>query len=362
MAGSYAENIKVVKLREGLWAAVTESNIIDPDDIDSIRFQKLLIKGIQYFDLEDEVTVEWYLNGDVVSANAADVRLAGDTNELQQAHQFHLDRHPTVDEIKEFYNSVLDEDYVQEADSDVINLLYEYYQDHESIPYRDLYLANLEIDEALTEAKSQASQEKKILQSQKSDFTCGCRNLKLEVLCYDEFEGAAEYIDTFESGGIAIFDQLQQRDNPSKKPFKEYDSFYYYGLWNIIATIISYHNSSGPSEPQNKKDRKKELKDMKDSFNKRYEGLSKWLKNEFDVDLPSLPSELPPLEIGSNGPDFEESSSEEELDEELGPPRYEDISIELDESPEDINLDELTKGDNPNKPLSDLIREERREV
>ncbi len=362
MTGSHAENITVAKLREGLWSAVTESNIIDPDDIDSIRFQKLLIQGIQHFNLEDEVTVEWYLDGDVVSSNAADVRLAGDTTELRQAHQFHLDRRPTVDQIEEFYSGVLDKDYVQEADRDVIEFLRDYYQDHKSIPYRDLYLANLKIDGALTEAKRQALQGKVIPQSKKLDFISGCRTLKLEVLCYEEFEGTAEYIDAFESGGIAIFNQLLKRDNPPEKPFEEYDRFYYYGLWNVIATLISYHNSSGPSEPQNKQDRKEELDDMRESFNKRYQGLSNWLKEEHDVDLPSLPSELPPLEIGSNGPEVEESISDEDIDEELGSLRYDDVNTELDESPENIDLEELMEDDDPNKPLSDLIREERSEA
>lgn len=362
MTGSHAENITVVKLREGLWSAVTESNIIDPDDIDSIRFQKLLIQGIQHFNLEDEVTVEWYLDGDVVSASAADVRLAGDTTELQQAHQYHLDRHPTVDQIEEFYSGVLDEEYVQEADRDVIAFLRDYYQDHKSIPYRDLYLANLEIDAALTEARRQASQGKAIPKSKKSEFISGCRTLKLEVLCYEEFEGTAEYIDAFEGGGLAIFDQLLQRDNRPEEPFEEYDRFYYYGLWNAIATIISYHNSSGPSEPQNKRDREEELDNMRESFKKRYQGLSKWLKEEHDVDLPSLPSELPPLEVDGNVPEIEESNSEMEFDEELGPLRYDDVNTELEESPENINLEELMEDDDPNKPLSDLIREERSEA
>jgi hypothetical protein len=362
MTGSHAENITVVKLREGLWSAVTESNIIDPGDIDSIRFQKLLIQGLQHFHLEDEVTMEWYLDGDVVSSNSADVRLAGDTKGLQQAHQFHLDRHPTVEEIEEYYSRVLDKDYAQEADRDVIDFLRDYYQEHKSIPYRDLYLANLNIDEALTEAKRRASQGKVTPQSKKSEFISGCRALKLEVLCYEEFEGTAEYIDAFESGGITIFDQLQQRDSPPQEPFKEYDSFYYYGLWNAIATIISYHNSSGPSEPQNKRDREEELDNMRESFEKRYQGLSKWLKEEHDVDLPSLPSELPPLEIGGNGPEIEKSISEEEFDEELEPLRYEDVNTELDESPENIDLEGLMEDDDPNKPLSDLIREERSET
>ncbi|WP_248895496.1 hypothetical protein [Haloplanus halobius] len=63
MSNPYREDILVVKIREGLYEALLESSSVDMENIDSITFQKLLLKSIDHFNLRDEITIQWYLDG-----------------------------------------------------------------------------------------------------------------------------------------------------------------------------------------------------------------------------------------------------------------------------------------------------------
>ena len=362
--GSHAEKILNAKLREGLWEAIQDSEVVDPDDIDSIRFQKLLVRGFKHFDLDERATIEWYLDGEISASPAADRDLMGSKQEFKSAHEFHMERYPTVSDAADFYRSELDEEYVDKLDEGTFRYLREYYETHKSIPYRDLYLANLDVDKVLMQAESRVSNGNGLTEDFITDFSKACRALNQELLMHEEFTGTLEYVDAFEAGGENLLKQiLKQEPDNAAKLISEYDSFYYYGLWRIIAQIISYHQVAGNSVSDKKSQRKKELSSAREDFRERYEGLADWMA-DYEIELPQLPENLPDLSIDNDGvvestPDL--NGSDDEMDGELG---YEDVagSANLADSPSEIDISELVTNDDPDSPLSEMIIDERSEL
>lgn len=359
MAESYAEHILAAKLREGLWEAVLESDTVSVEDVDSIRFQKLLLKGIEQFDLGDKLTVEWYLDGEIVSSDVADLDRVGNQTELESAHQFHLQKYPTVDDVVDFYKRELGDSFVETTEDGTFQFLRTYYKEHEDIPYRELYLRNLDIDQALSEVEHGLERGNGLSDEYIEIFKQKCRNLKLELLIHEEFSQIPPYVDVFENGGTMLLAQLSEDDTEAINMVEEYDNFYYYGLWNIVARIIAYHNHSGPSSSNVAHTHRQELQDADEGFVTRYEGLSKWME-QHDIALPALPSQLPSVSIEAVSTAIQdniETNATEDVD-------YEPIVPEanLDDNPEEIDLDELLSQDDPSKPLSDLVVEERMEL
>lgn len=361
--GSHTEKILNAKLREGLWEAIQDSEVVDPDDIDSIRFQKLLVRGFKHFDLDERATIEWYLDGEISASPAADSNLMGSKQEFKSAHEFHMNRYPTVSDAADFYRSELDEEYVGKLDEGTFRYLREYYETHESIPYRDLYLANLDIDKVLAKAESRVSNGNDLTEDFITDFSKVCRALNQELLMHEEFTGTLEYVDAFEAGGENLLKQiLQQEPDNAAKLIAEYDSFYYYGLWRIVARIISYYQVTGNSALDKKSQRKEELSSAQGDFRERYEGLADWMA-DYEIELPQLPENLPDLSIDNDGvvesaPDL--NGSDDEMD---GGLEYEDVAgnANLADSPSEIDINELVTDDDPDSPLSEMIIDERSE-
>lgn len=361
--GSHAEKILNAKLREGLWEAIQDSEIVDPEDIDSIRFQKLLVRGFKHFDLDERATIEWYLDGEISASPAADRDLMGSKQEFKSAHEFHMDRYPTVSDAADFYRSELDEEYIGKLDEGTFRYIREYYETHESIPYRDLYLSNLDIDTVLMQAKSRVSSGKDLTKDVINDFSKVCRRLNQELLMHEEFTGTLEYVDAFEAGGENLLKQiLHQKPENAAKLISEYDNFYYYGLWRIVARIISYHQVTGNSALDQKAQRKEELSSAREEFRERYEGLANWMA-DYEIELPQLPDNLPDISIDNDGvvesaPDL--NGSDDELDGGLG---YEDVAgnANLADAPSEIDINELVTNDDPDSPLSEMIIDERSE-
>lgn len=357
MVGSYSEKILGAKLREGLWDAVQASDAVTAEDIDSIRFQKLLLEAVEEFDLEDEITVEWFLDGDLVATDKTTVQAAkADANPLlDRANEFHTQRHPTVEQISEFYVSLFQE-YCDTLTGGTFRYLRDYYQNHEDIPYRELYLRNLDIDQCLMRAKDGLENGREIRDEEIETFENSCRDLKTELLLYEEFAQVPMYVDVFETAGQALLTQIRDNEvdtDTAATAIDEFDRFYYNDLWRTIALIISYNNSSGNSASDNRDSRADELSNMTSRYRSEYEGLSDWMGQQ-GLDLPPLPDTLPELSIDADRSNVAVESAT--LSDSSIPQEIRDT-----EPPDDDELETLLGDDNRDEPISELLIAGRRE-
>ncbi|WP_152418146.1 MULTISPECIES: hypothetical protein [unclassified Haloferax] len=356
---TYSEDILAAKLREGLWGAIQQSDIVTQDDVDSIRFQKLLLEAVDHFELEDRVTIEWYLDGDLLTSGSAEVEKMGSTAELDSAHQFHLERYPTVEQITEFFSSRLTDEFLEQSEKRVYEYLREYYSDHESIPYQELYLANIDIYEYLNDVKYRLRNGEALETGTLDEFQERCRSLKTELLLHEEFCSVPPFVDLFEDAGVKLLNTIIRPDLglDNERKFKlvdEYSKFYYRALWIIPAKIISFQQVAGLNETEVKKTRRRELETIDKSFKNRYRELSKWMG---DIGLPDLPASLPTIDpeasVSPNAESLEghdgESTNSAEIEKSIG------------QEPRDIDLDSLMEDDDPEKPLSELVIQGRME-
>ena len=150
MSNPYREDVLIVKLREGLYEAIQQAPEIDVRDLDSITFQKLLLKSIDYFDLREDITIQWYLDGEFIGKNQAKIDKLGEKGRLNRINEFHLSQTPSVDQIADFYLSMTEPSFSEFVHNSTFEYLREYYQENKEIPYRELYLKNLDIDGALS--------------------------------------------------------------------------------------------------------------------------------------------------------------------------------------------------------------------
>ena len=203
MSNPYGEDILIVKLREGLYEAIQDSSSVDVTDLDSITFQKLLLKAIDHLGLREDITIQWYLDGELIGNESAKRGKFGQKDQLTLTNEFHLSNTPSVERIAEFYLSMENPSFDEFVHQSTFKYLREYYQESEQIPYRDLYLSNLDIDQALTQAADQLRDDD-LTEDIGKTVRQRCQEFKLELLLYEEFSDVMPYESVFERAAVSI--------------------------------------------------------------------------------------------------------------------------------------------------------------
>ena len=353
MSNPYREDILIVKLREGLYEAIQQASEVTVADLDSITFQKLLLKAIERFDLRGDITVQWYLDGEIIGSDQAKIDRLGKKGRLSRANEFHLSQTPSVSTVADFYLSMNEPSFDEFINGPTFEYLREYYQENERIPYRELYLKNLDIDGNLSKIRDNLKNSENPEESEEKIIN-SCQEFKLELLMYEEFSNIIPYLRVFEQSATSIIQWVINTSEVSSEKraslVTHCDEFYYEGLWRGIACIISSNNVEGPSENQVRKRRLGELSAHKETFQQRYEALKKEAEDA-GLELSSLSKQLPEL--------TQEATDHEWLEETIIEASFDKENIPIEEAAQ-TDDDEIFSEKDSGQPLSEMVVEERR--
>lgn len=253
----------IATFKQGLKNAVSEYNGVSWSDVDSITEQKLLLMGIRDYTVNEEVTIQWYADGDMLPEldNGIDdpEHLAIRDGEGDNGP------YPTVQEISSYYNPEKDES-LERTDreetmpeivhADTFDWLREYYERRHG-PFQKLYLTNLDIHLHNYQCMQACDLE------HETDFpdelvqpaATATDELKRELLRYRIFSGLEPYVTEFFRVANAVMEWCKENDVPNLSPKKRADyerlfshlnTFYYQGLWKQIIRLVAVYTIDGP--------------------------------------------------------------------------------------------------------------------
>lgn len=252
----------IATFKQGLKQAVSDIDGYSRDDVDSITEQKLLLMGIRDHDLENEVTIQWYADGDMLPKLDEGIE-----NSKQLAICDDGGPYPTVQQVAEYYTTTESEsetlptgDSITEViNAETFSWLQKYYEQREG-PFQDLYLANIKIHLHLYQCAkacdSEASTDEfprdliRPLSERTSD-------LKRELLRFRIFSGLEPYVTEFTRVAETVLEECARREvtamdrdgrSEYQKLLQHLDTFYYHGLWKQITRLIAVHTVTGPED------------------------------------------------------------------------------------------------------------------
>ncbi len=241
------------------------SDIVGPpeDELDSIRTQKLVLCGIRKFELEDSVTIQWYLDGDMLpNLPEEDDGVAIVTNAGVEGGPF-----PTPDEVYTFYTDGLSnaiptgETLSEVLEPDAFEWLQDYYEARE-IPFSGVYQTNLEIYLRLRHFQHYLDPDNPrdeltgdVTPSTLPDtISEATTRLKQSLIEYPLFQSTPPYVTEFNRIAQQILTQINE-DIETDDDSKDYHilvshlgRFYYKAIWQPIADRIGYYTVSAPTE------------------------------------------------------------------------------------------------------------------
>lgn len=256
--------------RRGLKNAVSEAEDVDWDDVDSIKQHKLLLMGIRNFPgVSDHVTIQWYLDGDMLP------NLEEESGPIQTNAGVSDGPIPEVDDIKEFYVREIEEPLEETLGADTFQWLKTYYE-HQDVPFKQAYLANMDIHLHLTECARFCNPEypnATLPDDLTSPIEEASTRLKQELIKYPLFRNLPPFVTEFERVAVQVLTWLEDQDleniddcSEYTKLIKHLDSFYYNGVWRPISNRLGYYTVDGPSEADNREDHIENLKRARQNF------------------------------------------------------------------------------------------------
>jgi len=262
----------IATFKEGLKEAVSDYNGLDWDDVDSITEQKFLLMGIREFGFEDEVTIQWYADGDVLAVLEPGNRLPDqDEGHIESPREIAITgegggEYPTVDEVATFYNPEKgevarlggrNETMPEIIQADTFQWLQEYYENRDG-PFKGLYLANLDIHLHNYQCREACTPEEDVEfpDNLVQPLVEATDEMKRELLRYRIFDGMGPYVTKFRRVAVTIMEWCEEQDIRSmdEEARAEYEpllshlnTFYYQALWKPISRIIAVYTIEGPA-------------------------------------------------------------------------------------------------------------------
>lgn len=296
---SYRGDAIVARIREGLYLAVQQSDEVVISDIDSITFQKLLIKGVEAFNFEDEVTMSWYLDGKVIYSREANFENFGPGSSYRGASPAvqAMAGLPDKERVAEFYIEQIEPSLESIIEEDTFEFLGEYYAENARERYRELYLANLDVAQAFDEVGEPLGKGKVEHESLESALQEPVLNLRSEVEELEELEPALDYfeqfaeaLDQFVSWYDNEFQESEIEPESAGSVVGAFKIFYFEGAWRPIAIIVSRETADGVRSDalQNRRD-----SDLDAHFETFLEELSELREvlSDFGIDVDLVSSE-----------------------------------------------------------------------
>lgn len=240
-------------------------NVVGPPDehIDSIRTQKLVLSGIRRFELEEYVTIQWYLDGDMLP-NLPD---EDDDVEIITNAGVENGPFPTPDEVYDFYTDDLSESITtgetlsEVLEQDAFEWLQKYYQARE-VPFSDVYQVNLEIYLRLRHLQEYLDPDdprdelldEMTMATSANTISDAAARLKQNLLEYPLFQSIPTYVTEFDRIAKQVLTQISEDIETADDPgdyhvlVSHLGRFYYKAIWQPIADRIGYYTVSAPTE------------------------------------------------------------------------------------------------------------------
>jgi hypothetical protein len=261
----------IATFKEGLKEAVSDDNSVDWDDVDPITEQKLLLMGIREFGLEDEVTIQWYADGDVLAVLEPGNRLPDqDEGQIESPREIAITgedggEYPTVDKVATFYHP--DEGDVNRLGErneampeiireDTFQWLQEYYESRDG-PFKKLYQTNLDIHLHNYRCKKACNPntDVELPDDLVQPLVEATDEMKRELLRYRIFDGMGPYVTEFRRVAVSVMEwceeqeirSMDEEDRVEYEPLLSHlNTFYYQALWKSITRIIAVYTIEGP--------------------------------------------------------------------------------------------------------------------
>lgn len=285
--------------------------------LDSIRTQKLVLAGIRHFELEDRVTIQWYLDGDMLPY----LPKAGEDIPIVTNAGYDQGPFPTEDEVYQFYTEELSDSFPtgetlpEILKQDAFEWLETYYRTQD-IPFSDVYRTNLEIYLRLRHFQQYCDPDHpredlpdSTTATVADDISDATTRMKRAMTRYILFQSLAPYVTEFDriAGQIlsAVSEALDsnQRHNDYEILISHLASFYYNAIWQPIADRIGYYTVKAPSQEkvdETRRFRVQELKSTKTGFFDELEKLRE-RTDEFDIRFETRTERLPQINPEESG-------------------------------------------------------------
>lgn len=269
MVESNVEEGILETFRRGLKNVVSDAEGVSWDDVDPIKQHKLLLMGIRNFpDIEERVTIQWYLDGDMLPA------LEEGAGPIQTNAGAEDGPIPKVAEIEEFYQG-LEELVEQILESETFQWLKEYYESRE-VPFKQVYLSNMDIHLHITRWARYCDPEQPDEprpDESAEPVTEAATAMKRELIKYPLFRNLAPFVTEFARAAEQTLKWVAEQDLEDEavrvecmKLLKHLDSFYYNGVWRPISNRIGYYTVHGPREEKEREDHLHSLKQARRNF------------------------------------------------------------------------------------------------
>jgi hypothetical protein len=252
----------IATFKQGLEEAVSCVDGYSWDDVDSITEQKLLLMAIRDHDLESDVTIQWYADGDMLPELDDGIE---DSEQL--AIRDEEGPYPTVRQITEYYLATEEgsatlptgRSITEIIDAETFHWLREYYEQRDG-PFQDLYVANLDIHLHLHQCARACDPESAVddfPESLVQPLSERTSDLKRELLRFQIFAGLEPYVTQFTHVAETVLEECAHREVAAmdreeraeyQKLLQHLDTFYYHALWKQITRLIAVHTVSGPRD------------------------------------------------------------------------------------------------------------------
>jgi hypothetical protein len=270
MSESSVEKGILETFRRGLKNAVSEADGVSWNDVDSIKQHKLLLIGVRNFsDVTDLVTIQWYLDGDMLP------NLDEDFGPIQTNAGVSEGPIPDVNEVKRFYLEEIEQPLEDILGADTFLWLKTYYEQRD-VPFKQVYLANMDIHLHLMQCAQFCNSEHPnttLPDDLVSPIEEATVELKQELIKYPLFRNLPPFVTEFErvAAQTLIWLREQNLENSNNctmflKIIKHLDSLYYNGVWRPIANRIGYYTVQGPSEDMSRENHIADLKRARQNF------------------------------------------------------------------------------------------------
>jgi hypothetical protein len=290
-----------------------------PDDkLDPIRTQKLVLSGIRAFDLEDYVTIQWYLDGDMLPY----LPEKGDGVAIVTNAGVASGPFPSQEDVYNFYTDQLEdsiptgETLSEVLESDPFEWLQDYYEARE-VPFSDVYQTNLEIYLRLRHFQNYLDPEHPrdeltgnvTPSSMASSISDAATRLKQALVEYPLFQSTPPYVTEFERIATQILTRVSE-ETVTNNESKDYHilvshlgRFYYKAIWQPIADRIGYYTVSAPSDEEvneTREYRTRNLRSAQTTFFDELDALRERAR-EFDIRFETRTERLPQFDPGKAG-------------------------------------------------------------
>jgi|AntRauMinimDraft_3_1070383.scaffolds.fasta_scaffold00725_8 hypothetical protein len=252
----------IATFKQGLKKAVGEIDGYSWDNVDSITEQKLLLMAIRDQGIEDEVTIQWYADGDMLP------KLDDGIDNLDKIAIYDEDgEYPSVNQVRDYYTATESDSatlptatsVTDVIDEETFGWLREYYEQREG-PFQGLYLCNIDIHLHLYQCANACDPDSgveefpdEIVRQLKKRTT----DMKQELLRFQIFRGLETYVSEFADVAETVLVECSERGIEEMGPeeraeyqrlLQHLDTFYYQGLWKQITRLIAVHTIDGPED------------------------------------------------------------------------------------------------------------------